>query len=121
MIRKTHITPGTGHAIPSEFDLDKFWDWIEGKPATDEMWRLEADGGMVLVVDEDLLTRILSDDWTKAYDDFGVFEEREQETGAWVIHNLPYQLCGTYTIKGVYNADQRLVNGERTYFFSQEF
>lgn len=121
MTRKTQITPDTGHAIPSEFELDKFWGWIEETPQTDEMWRVEANGDMVLVVDEDVLTKILFDDQTKAYDDFGVFEERERETGAWVVHNLPYQLCGTYTIKGVYDANQKLVDGERTYFFSQEF
>lgn len=120
MIRKTHTTKNSTDSLPSQHELDKFWDWLEAYPV-EEMWRVQANGDMVLVVDEYVLTKILFDDQTKAYEDFEVFEERERETGAWVVHNLPYQLCGTYTIKGVYAANQKLVDGERTYFFSQEF
>lgn len=122
MTRKTNLTTQVGIApFPSQRELDTFWNWIDGTPATDELWKVEANGDMVLVVDEETLTSILFEDETKAYEDFEVFEEREADTGAWVVHNLPYELLGTYTVRGVYNAKQELVTEDVTYFFSQEF
>ena len=134
MTRKTNLIQADGDTynqsrklnktgLWAAFDakMDKFWDWIEGTPQTDEMWRVEANGDMVLVVNEDTLNEILNDDWAKAYEDFDAHREVESDTGETVIIGLPYELCGTYTIKGVYDANQRLVDGERTYYFSQEF
>lgn len=121
MTRKTETAKTIDYPLPTQEALDKFWAQIEETPQTDEMWRVQPNGDMVLVVDDDVLTKILFEDQTKAYEDFHVFEERERETGAWVVHNLPYALCGTYTIKGVYDEFNRYVDGERTYYFSQEF
>ena len=120
MTRTTVITyRETGSAVPAQGVFDTFWNWIEGMPVTDEMWRVEANGDMVLVVDEDTLTEILKDDLTKAYEDFDTYEVHDEEARAYIVQDLPYFLLGTYTIKGVYDANQRLVDGERTYFFIQ--
>ena len=121
MTRKTETTQIRMHPMASQFELDKFWDWIDGTPATDEMWRVEANGDMTLVVDGETLAEILEDDITKAYNDFDTYTMQDRETGENEIYGLPFELCGTYTIKGVYDASQRLVDGERTYYFSQEF
>lgn len=118
--RKTEILNPEA-TVPSQFILDTFWGWIEGMPVTDEMWRVEANGDMVLVVDEETMIEILEDDMAKAYNDFDTFTIQDRETGENELHGLPYQLCGTYTIKGVYDEFNRYVDGERTYFFSQEF
>jgi hypothetical protein len=101
--------------------FDKLWNWIEGMPFTDEDWKVDANGDMVLVVTEEYLTKLLFDDENKAYEDFNVWEERESDTGAYVVHNLPDYLCGTYRIRGVYNDKQELIDGERTYFYSTDF
>jgi hypothetical protein len=114
MTRKTNTTDKV-----SQFELDKFWNWIEGMPVTDEMWKVEANGDMTIEVDEKTLIEILKDDLNKAWYDFDYYSVRENETGEHVYHGLPYELLGTYIIKGVYDANQRLVDGERTYFFVQ--
>ncbi len=121
MIRKTHVAPGTVWSTlrGTQEKLHKFWNWIDGTPATDEMWHVESNGDLTLEVDEETLTEILHDDWAKAYEDFDAYREVETGTGEIVIKGLPYDLLGTYIIKGVYDASQRLVNGERTYFFEQ--
>lgn len=121
MTRRTYTTKNSTDALPSQFELDKFWDWIEGMPVTDEMWRVDANGDMTLVVDEETMIEILSDDMAKAYNDFDYHIVQDRETGETEHYGLPYQLCGTYTIKGVYNEKQELVDEDRTYFFSQEF
>lgn len=114
MTRKTNTTDKV-----SQYDLDKFWDWIEGMPTTDEMWKVEANGDMTLEVDEETLVEILEDDMNKAHEDFDTYALQDRETGEWDIVDLPYDLLGTYIIKGVYDASQRLVDGERSYFFVQ--
>lgn len=121
MTRTTHVAPGTvwSTLTSTQAKLDKFWDWIEGMPVTDEMWKVEANGDMTLEVDEATLVEILSDDSNKAYEDFDAYEEHSPEAAAWEWHDLPYDLLGTYIIKGVYDASQRLVDGERSYFFVQ--
>lgn len=122
MTRTTKIAyRETGKTVPAQNVFEAFWGWIEGTPHTDEMWRVEANGDMVLVVDEETMIEILEDDMAKAYNDFDTFTTRDRETGENELHGLPYELCGTYTIRGVYDANQRLVDGERTYFFSTEF
>lgn len=122
MTRTTQIIARkTGTTAPRQNVFDTFWNWIEETPQTDEMWRVQPTGDMVLVVDEETLVAILSDDLTKAHEDFDYYEDQESDTGAWVTHNLPDYLLGTYTIKGVYDEFNRYVDGERTYFFSQEF
>jgi len=123
MIRKTHvhIPDSTTTSYSFKMKQDKFWDWIEGMPVTDEMWRVESTGAMVLVVDEETLVEILSDDMNKAHEDFDTYALQDRETGEWDIIDLPLYLCGTYRIQGVYNEKQELVDGDRSYFFSQEF
>lgn len=121
MIRKTNTTQVGTRPLPSQLELDKFWGWIDGTPQTDEMWRVQANGDMVLVVDEETLVGILEDDMNKAHEDFDTFTMRDNETGEWDLYQLPYNLLGTYTIRGIYNDKQELVSGEVTYFFSQEF
>jgi hypothetical protein len=101
--------------------FDKLWNWIEGMPFTDEDWKVDANGDMVLVVTEEYLTKLLVDDENKASDHSPVRDERESDTGAYVVHNLPDYLCGTYRIRGVYNDKQELIDGERTYFYSTDF
>jgi hypothetical protein len=118
MTRKTYIDADE-YSLTLQEKLDKFWDWIEGMPVTDEMWKVEANGDMVLVVDEATMIEILEDDMGKAYEDFGPYHMTDRETGEDVIYGIPFYLLGTYTIKGVYDASQRLVDGERTYFFTQ--
>lgn len=120
MTRKTETQIKYPQSAPTQLELDKFWDWIEETPFTDEDWKVEANGDMILTVDEEYLTKLLFDDENKAYDQFNVWEERESDTGAWVVSNLPEQLIGVYTIKGVYNAKQELVDGERAYHYSDE-
>ena len=122
MTRTTKIVyRETGKTVPAQNVFEAFWGWIEGTPQTDEMWRVEANGDMVLVVDEETMIEILQDDMAKAYNDFDCHSVQDRETGENELYGLPYELCGTYTIKGVYDASQRLVDGERTYFFSTEF
>ena len=118
--RKTEIVAPAA-TVPTQYALDTFWNWIEGTPQTDEMWRVEANGDMVLVVDGETLAEILEDDAAKAYNDFDTYTIQDRETGENEIYGLPFELCGTYTIKGVYDEFQRRVEHERTYFFSQEF
>ena len=120
-MRHTEMSLKYPKSAPTQTELDKFWDKIEGMPFTDEDWRIEANGDMTLTVDEEYLTKLLFDDENDAFEKWGVYEERESDTGAYVVHNLPEQFIGVYTIKGVYDASQRLVDtDERTYFFSDE-
>lgn len=122
-MRKTNVAIQDSYTMSAAFQYnsEKFWDWIEGMPFTDEDWKVDANGDMVLVVTEEYLTKLLLDDENKAYDAYGIWEERESDTGAWVVHNLPEYLCGTYRIKGVYNDKQELIDGERTYWYSTDF
>jgi hypothetical protein len=119
-MKKTYCVPAAlSNNGTFQHKVDKFWDWIEGRYQTDELWRVAANGDMILEVDEALLVKLLGDDGTKAYEDFDAYEEHSPEAAAWEWHDLPYDLLGTYIIKGVYDASQRLVDGERSYFFVQ--
>ena len=121
MIRTTHVTyQQTGMAVPNQAQFDTFWNWLESS-AVEEMWSVDSTGAMSVTVNEETMIEILEDDMAKAYNDFDCYSIQDRETGENELYGLPYELCGTYTIVGVYNWKQELVDGERTYYFSQEF
>lgn len=97
-------------------DLDYVWAAIE--EAFEEDWRVEADGTLVFELTEERLEALCANE-----DDFQEWfeyrEYRESDTGAWVTVNVPYRVLGFYRIKGVYDASQYLIDGERTYYFEQ--
>jgi len=93
MTRKTETASKT-----SQYFLDTFWGLIEDH--YEEEWRVQADGSMILTVDSDMFERVIQDNYAQ-------------------MLPRPENLIGEYIIKGVYDANQRLVDGDRTYFFIQ--
>lgn len=97
-------------------DLDYVWAVIED--GFEEDWRVEADGTLVFELTEERLEALT--EWDSDFTEwFECYEVYESDTGARYRENVPYHVQGFYRIKGVYNASQRLVDGERTYFFEQ--
>jgi hypothetical protein len=99
--------------------IDKFWPLIENH--YEEEWRVQHNGDLILTVDSDMLERVLQDNYAEAWIKFGSFAGGMKEGPKFERFMLqrPENLIGEYIIKGVYDASQRLVNGEREYFFLQ--
>jgi len=118
MIRKTYAVPA---ALTIDWDFQKqvsnFWDLIE--PNFEEEWRVQANGDLILNVDDAMLERILSDNAARAWYDHGSFGGGRTVDGKRFYLRRPESLKGEYIIKGVYDANQRLINGPREYFFVQ--
>lgn len=118
MIRKTFVVPA---ALSIDWHFQKqvsnFWDLIENN--FEEEWHVQANGDLILTVDDAMLERILSDNVARAWFDHGSFGGGQTAEGKRYFLRRPESLKGEYIIKGVYDASQRLVNGERTYFFVQ--
>jgi len=119
MIRKTNVEPKTlGHDWGYlQTRLDHFWTLIENH--YEEEWRVQANGDLTLTVDSDMLERVLKDNYAQSWLAFGTFNGGQTAEGKKFLLHRPENLIGEYVIKGVYDASQRLVNGERTYFFTQ--
>lgn len=119
MIRKTDVEPKTlGHDWGYlQTRLDHFWTLIEND--YEEEWRIAANGDLTLEVSSEMLEQILKDNYAQSWLAFGTYSGGKTAEGKKFLVNRPEQLIGTYIIKGVYDARQRLVNGERTYFFVQ--
>jgi len=114
-MRTTNVTPE--ETAPRQEDLDVMWGFIENH--YEEEWRVEANGDLTLEVDGELLEEILSDNYAEAWFKFGTWAGGRNAEGESFLLDMPLRLIGEYIIKGVYNANQRLVNGEREYFFLQ--
>lgn len=97
-------------------NLDAFWNLIENH--YEEDWHIEANGDLVFTVDSKVLENVLADNYATAWYKYGTFMGGEKD-GVKFLLNRPEWLIGTYVIKGVYDATQRLVNGARTYHFIQ--
>jgi len=119
MIRTTHVTPGTVWSTlwSNQDHLDTFWNFIENH--YEEEWRVQADGSLILTVDSDMLDRVLLDNYAAAWIKYGTFRGGQTAEGKKFLIHRPEYLMGEYIIKGVYDEFQRLVNGERTYYFTQ--
>lgn len=117
-MRHTNTTPDdwfTRHSMQNSLDL--FWSLIENH--YEEEWRVESDGSLILTVDSGMLERVLFDNYAQAWLNWGTFAGGQTEEGKKFLLRRPENLIGEYVIKGVYDASQKLVNGERTYFFTQ--
>lgn len=117
-MRHTTIIPEEASTFYAEQQLDAMWLLIEN--SYEEDWHVEANGDLTLEVDADMLTRVLEDNPEVAARSFSAHEEHNPENERYEWVNLPEHLCGTYTIKGVYNAKQQRLDVLREYFFTQE-
>lgn len=119
-MRHTEVTPEEALTdAPEDFQekLDAFWNLIEDGYA--EEWRMEYSGIINLRVGEEMLKRILANHHAEAELDFGAYEMHNPEERKYEWVNLPEYLIGLYSIEGIYNERQALVDGPRTYFFEQ--
>jgi len=118
MERKTNVTPDDWFTQTSmQNSLNLFWNLIENH--YEEEWHVQANGDLILMVDSDMLERVLTDNYAQAWLNWGTFRGGQTAEGKKFLLHRPENLIGEYVIKGVYDASQRLVNGERTYFFTQ--
>lgn len=97
--------------------LDAFWDMIEDK--YEDEWRVEYSGAVNLVVDDAMLERILKDNYPAAWLKFGTFMGGGKDGKKFLLQR-PEGLKGLYSIEGIYNERQALVDGARSYFFEPE-
>jgi hypothetical protein len=97
--------------------MDAFWELIENH--YEDEWRVEISGAVVLVVDDEMLERILTDNTAIAWMKFGAFRGGD-EGGRRFFLRRPEYLKGLWAIEGIYNSKQAYVGGERTYFFEPE-
>ena len=101
--------------------LDQFWTLIEDK--YEEEWRVDSNGEVLLVVDDELLERILTDNVATAWYTFGAHKGGLTPEGQRYFLSRPEHLRGTYIIKGIYAPDLSYIPGDyakREYFFVQE-
>lgn len=119
-MRHTEVTP-EAEANNSELQekLDKFWSLIENDEELG--WRVEISGAVSLLVDEDLLRSVLNENQVLAMEYFGSYEEHNPEERRYEWVHFPEDLIGLYSIEGIYNERQALVNGPRSYFFEQDY
>jgi len=96
-------------------DLDKFWDFIEDK--YEDEWRVDYSGAMILTVDDNMLERILRDNYETAWLRFGTFRGGQTAEGRKFLLSRPEYLKGTWSITGVYSNHYTLVDGPRSYSF----
>lgn len=100
--------------------LEKMWQILE--QGGEDLFRMNSRNEMVAVLDEYNMIQLFEHNAGDATEAFDAVEEHDEEAGAWVWVGLPYHLCGTYTIKGNYTPQGRLIrDAVPTYFFSQEF
>lgn len=97
--------------------LDAFWNLIEDK--YEDEWVVEYSGAINLRVDDAMLERILNDNVADAWYVFGAFKGGNKD-GKRFFLSRPENLKGLYSITGIYNERQALVDGPRSYFFEPE-
>lgn len=119
MTRKTEVTPESEYHKSSTFQekLDAFWNLIEDM--YEDEWRVEFSGALILRVDDEMLERVLADNVGTAWYKFGSFRGGQTEKGNRFFISRPEELKGLYSITGVYNERQALVDGPRFYMFEQ--
>ena len=98
--------------------LDAFWNFIENH--FEEDWKIAFNGDVILTVDDEFLEEILTANYAEAYLKFGTWRGGRNAEGESFLLDMPLYLRGTYIIKGIYNANQKFINGTRTYFFEPE-
>lgn len=98
--------------------MDAFWNLIENH--YEEEWRVEISGAVVLVVDDAMLERVLSDNIAIAWEQYGAFKGGQDAEGRKFFLSRPEYLKGLWSIQGIYNDRQAYVGGERSYFFEPE-
>lgn len=116
-MRWTDFT-GENYLAGRQHKLDEFWTLIEEMYPED--WRVDANGDLILEVDDAMLERILSENVATAWYSFGAHRGGQREDGTKFFLSRPEYLKGTYIIKGVYDPTQRFVNKKREYYFVQE-
>lgn len=110
--RKTEIAPDTNGKYANDKrqrELEYMWQMIEKE---DELLRDNPDGSVGVEMDEDNLIAMFNNRPDEAFEAFNSYEEHSPEAGAWEWRDLPYDLLGTYTIRGHYE-------GNPTYHFSE--
>jgi hypothetical protein len=98
--------------------LDAFWNLIEDK--YEDEWRMEYSGALNLRVDPEFLEQILFDNYAEAWLKFGAWAGGRTAEGENFLLDMPLNLCGLYSITGIYNERQALVDGPRSYYFEPE-
>lgn len=116
-MRHTEIKAWEGNE-PSQEKLDLFWQLIEDNPGLN--WRVEYNGDVTLEVDETVLMVVLGENPLSAREFFGAWEEHSPEYEKYEWNNLPEDLLGTYTVKGIYDTRGYLESTNREYRFVQE-
>lgn len=116
-MRTTAVTPQEDNSPLLQTKLDQMWTLLEDH--YDEEWSVEADGTIYLVLDAEMLEQVLDDNTADAWYMFGAFHGGQTQDGERFFVHRPEYLKGRYSIKGVYDASQRLVDGARTYFFTK--
>ena len=118
MSRHTYCVPAAyTHDRDFQKDLNYLWRLIENK--YEEDWRVAFNGDLILQVDEAFMERVLRDNPAEASLYFGAHEEHNPENERYEWSDFPEHLEGEYIITGVYDVSQRLVNGNRSYYFVQ--
>jgi hypothetical protein len=119
-MKKTYCVPAAlSNDAFFQGQLDKFWPFIENH--YEEEWRVQANGDLILTVDDAMLERVLQDNYAEAWAKFGTYGggmKPGPKFERFMLHR-PEHLQGDYIIRGIYNLSQRLVNGPREYFFIQ--
>lgn len=118
-MRKTKVTFWKGYEPPQD-KLDAFWNLIEDK--YEEDWRTDYNGDVVLEVDDDMLERILRDNYSTAWVAFGSYGGGMKPGPKFERYMLerPEFLKGTYIIRGIYNSRGSMEHTRREYSFLQE-
>jgi len=118
-MRETNVTPKfANNSVVLQEKLHTMWLLIEDMYP--EEWCREANGDITLEVDDAMLERILKDNVATAWYQFGSNAGGMREDGSRFFLRRPEHLKGTYTIKGIYDENQRFINHARRYFFTQE-
>ena len=100
-----------------DWNFDKFWDFIENH--YEEEWRVQANGSLILTGGQRDAGSCAAGKLRGSVDQDGTFRGGQTARRQEVPAPPPRIPDGEYIIKGVYDEYQRLVNGERTYFFIQ--
>jgi hypothetical protein len=85
----------------------------------EDEWVVEYSGATNLRVDDAMLERILKDNISVAWHTFGAFFGGSKD-GVRFFLSRPEILKGLYSITGIYNERQALVDGPRSYYFEPE-
>lgn len=123
-MRKTYAVPARySTQFMYQDQLNKFWNLIEDK--YDEDWRVDSNGDLILEVDDNMLERILQDNYAPAWYNFGAYGGGMKPGPKFERYmlNRPEHLKGLYIIKGIYTPHLMFVpvgQQKREYFFVQE-